>query len=61
MPALLIAAMLMAGLNPAIAVENPFSGARSINVTMTRDCPARHVLMTRIKAGKKAKVKRCSR
>ena len=53
MLAVLIATMLMAGLNPAIARDNsPFSGATSINVSMSRACPARHVLMTRIKMGK---------
>ena len=36
--------------------NNPFSGARSIVIHMTKECPARHVLMMRIKRGYK---KRC--
>jgi hypothetical protein len=36
---ILIVAMLMAGMVPAIAQDsNPFSGARSIEVTMAREC-----------------------
>ena len=60
MPAVLIALMLITGLNPAIARDNnPFSGATSINVSLSRACPARHVLMTRIKMGQPVARRKC--
>jgi len=59
MPAVLIAVMLAVMIVPAIARDNnPFSGATSINVSLSRSCPARHVLMTRIKMGKRIPVAR---